>query len=318
MPLRVVYAGTPSFAVPALEAIISAGHDVVAVLTQPDRPAGRGRVMQMSAVKEIALVHGLRVLQPVNLQDPVIAASLSELKADVFVVAAYGLLLPEAVLKIPALGCLNIHPSLLPRWRGAAPIQCAIMAGNTHTGVAIMQMELTLDSGPVFAIESVTIYPQENAAELSIRLAHRGAHLLLQVLETLATGAAIATPQSSHGVTYAPKLNRAMAQIDWTRSVALIDCHVRALVPWPIAETVFMNEVLKIHRAHPLVATASAVPGTVLAIGVDGIHVATGDGVICLSQVQMAGRKVVTGNEFARNAAKNGSIVGSIFGMQHE
>jgi len=316
VPLRIVYAGTPAFAVPALEAIIRAGHHVVAVLTQPDRPAGRGRVVQMSAVKESALVHDLPVLQPANLQDPVIAAKLHELRADVFVVAAYGLLLPGAVLKIPTLGCLNIHPSLLPRWRGAAPIPCAIMANDEYTGVAIMQMDVALDSGPIFAIERVPIDPHENAAELSVRLAHRGADLLVQVLKDLASGSAIATPQPSEGIDYAPKLNRTMAQIDWARSATLIDCHVRALVPWPIAETIFMRAVLKIHRAQSLVATTSAAPGTILDVGVGGIDVATGDGVLRLSQVQTAGRKVVSGHEFARNAVRGGSIIGLTFGMQ--
>jgi methionyl-tRNA formyltransferase len=307
--LRIVYAGTPAFAVPALEAVVAAGHDVVAVLTQPDRPAGRGRMLQMSAVKESALAQGLVVLQPSNLRDTAAVAMLGELRPDVIVVAAYGLIFPAVVLDLPTLGCINIHPSLLPRWRGAAPIQHALLAGDSETGVAIMKMVPALDAGSVFATERVDIEPHEDAIELSARLAGRGARLLLQVLRQLEEGTALASQQPAVGITYASKIERSMARIDWRRSAGAIDCQVRALVPWPVAETRFMEAPLKVHGARP-VAGQNVAPGVIAGVDTEGVLVGTGDGLLCLTQVQLPGRRIVSGAEFARNALKNRSLVG--------
>ncbi len=301
MPPSVVYAGTPEFAVPALEALVAAGIPVRAVLTQPDRPAGRGRKLATSAVKASAERLGLRIEQPTKLGDPSSLAMLEALKADAIVVAAYGLLFPAPVLALPRLGCINIHASLLPRWRGAAPVQRALLAGDAETGVAIMKMEAGLDTGPVFATRRVAIAADDTAASLTLRLALEGATLLVATLGAIAAGTAAATPQRAEGVSYAKKLDKAEAPLDWSRTAAELERQVRAFIPWPVASTTWQGAVLRIHAARAL-AGATAAPGTVLGIDVAGIEVATAAGRLRLERVQLAGRGIVSAPEFARGA----------------
>ncbi len=314
MPLAVVYAGTPEFAVPALEALVAAGHRLLAVYTQPDRPAGRGRAVSPPAVKRRALELGLPVRQPATLRDEAAAAALAALAPEVMVVAAYGLLLPPAVLAVPRLGCINIHASLLPRWRGAAPVQRALLAGDELTGVSIMRMEAGLDTGPVYATERVVIGPRDTSAALTTRLAEVGAHALIVTLAALEHDAPVATAQPAEGVTYARKLDKAEAAIDWARDAAALDRQVRAFVPWPVAETRLRGAQLRIHAAEPAAGTADAPPGTVLAAGAGGIEVATGAGRLRLLRLQLAGRSVVSAGEFAASEARHGPLVGERLG----
>lgn len=321
--MRIVFAGTPVFAVPALEALVAAGHEVAAVYTQPDRPAGRGRQLQPSPVKVAALTHGLPVRQPATLRDAAAAAELAVLAPDVMVVVAYGLLLPPAMLAVPRWGCLNIHASRLPRWRGAAPIQRAIEAGDASTGVDIMRMEAGLDTGPVL-LESVTdIGGRETAGQLQERLSRLGAGLIVEALVRLSSGQAVFTPQAAAGVTYARKLEKAEARLDWTRTALELDRQVRAFDPWPVAETVWQGSQLRIHAAEPVVvATDSPAwpmagggevePGTVLAAGAAGIEVVCGGrSRLRLLRVQEAGRKPVTAREFLQS--RQAPVPGSRF-----
>ncbi|MEI8296541.1 MAG: methionyl-tRNA formyltransferase [Pseudomonadota bacterium] len=314
MPLTIVYAGTPEFAVPALEAIIAAGHRVAAVYTQPDRPAGRGRALTPSPVKQAALRSGLPVLQPATLKDPAEVVTLAAFAPDVMVVAAYGLLLPPAILAVPRLGCVNIHASLLPRWRGAAPVQRALLAADLATGTSIMRMEAGLDTGPVYADIQRPIGPRDTAATLTAALAAQGAALLLQVLAALEAGTAVAVPQPAAGVTYAHKLEKREARLDWAEDAVVLGRRVRAFQPWPVAETVWRGAPLRVHEAEPLAETVGTIPGTIIAAGAAGVDVATGGGVLRLIRVQQAGRNVVAAAEFARNESRHGPLIGQVFG----
>ena len=315
MSLRVVYAGTPDFAIPPLAALTSSRYRVLAVYTQPDRPAGRGRQLRASAVKVRALAEGLPVMQPTTLDEPTAAAALAALAPDVVVVAAYGLLLPPAMLAVPRLGCLNIHASLLPRWRGAAPIPRALLAGDAETGVAIMRMEASLDTGPVYASARLAIDTGDTAATLGARLAVRGAALLLEVLAALEAASARALPQPTAGVSYARKLEKREAVIAWTRSAAELDRQVRALVPWPVAETTWRGAQLKVHAASVLPGGAGEPPGTIVAAGASGIDVATGEGRLRLLRVQRAGRGIVSAGDFAAAESRRGPLAGAGFGV---
>jgi methionyl-tRNA formyltransferase len=308
MQLRVVFAGTPAFAVPALAALADV-HQVVGVLTQPDRPAGRGRLLTASPVKLAAQERGLPVMQPLRLRGDEVAlqatlAQLREWQPDIMVVVAYGLILPREVLTLPRLGCLNIHASLLPRWRGAAPIQRAIEAGDAGTGVAIMQMDEGLDTGAVLAEARVRIGDETTAGQLHDSLATLGAAELMQVLPSLAAGQITARPQPAEGVTYAAKLQKSEARVDWRDSAACIDRRIRAFNPWPVAETTLQGEPVKLWRsrlpAH--VGGASAIveasPGTVLGLQDDALAVCCGNGVVQVLELQRAGRKAVAAREF--------------------
>ncbi len=292
--MRIVFAGTPEFAVPSLRAACGKA-EVVAVYTQPDRPAGRGRGLQASPVKQEALARGIPVLQPETLKSQVSRDALRALKPDLMVVVAYGLLLPQKILDIPEEGCWNVHASLLPRWRGAAPIQRAIEAGDAETGVCLMQMEKGLDTGPVLLSQSVAIGEQETGGQLHDRLAELGAQVLADGLGLLRAGIRpVPRPQPALGVTYAHKLDKAEAKLDWSQPAVVLARRVRAFNPWPVAEAVLAGERLRIHGAVAIDAPAGAAPGTVLAAGRDGIDVACGEGALRIRVLQRDGGKAIT------------------------
>jgi methionyl-tRNA formyltransferase len=306
--LRLGFAGTPQFSVPALDALLGSRHGVVAVFTQPDRPAGRGQTLQVSAVKRRALEAGLPVLQPAGFKTPDAAAALDRLQLDALVVVAYGLILPAAVLALPKLGCFNIHASLLPRWRGAAPIQRALLAGDATTGVTIMRMEAGLDTGPILAAREVRIGERETAGSLHERLAPLGGELLVETLDVIAAGAAREQPQSPLGITYAEKITKAEALIDWREAATSILRRVRAFNPWPVAETRMNGAQLRVwdaelvpgtHAAAP--STATPPPGSVVAASSAGIDVACGRGALRLLRLQLAGRKPLAAPEFLKS-----------------
>jgi methionyl-tRNA formyltransferase len=305
MTLRVVFAGTPAFAVPALRAL-HAHHAVAGVLTQPDRPAGRGQGLAYSPVKHTALELGLPVLQPARLRGDlhVTAATLAQIRAwqpDVMVVVAYGLILPRELLQLPRLGCLNIHASLLPRWRGAAPIQRAILAGDSETGVCIMQMDEGLDTGAVLASTRVPIGVETTSAQLHDQLAELGASELMRTLASLDIGAPRAQPQSAAGATYAEKITKSEAPVDWRRSATEIDRQIRAFNPWPAAQTNLRGEAVKLLRSRAVPAAsapAGAAPGTLLGLRGEALEVACGQGVVQVLELQRAGRKAVTARDF--------------------
>jgi methionyl-tRNA formyltransferase len=303
-PLRVAFAGTPQFAVPALRGLLASRHTVVAVLTQPDRPKGRGRQLTPSPVKAVALSAGLTVFQPTTLRATEALAALAAMTADVMIVVAYGQILPPEVLRLPRLGCINIHASLLPRWRGAAPIQRAILAADATTGVTVMQMDAGLDTGGVLAAHAIPIGARDTSASLHAALGALGAQSLLEVLEGVAAGTLQARAQPASGVTYAAKVSKAEAHIDWNAAAAVISAQVRAFNPWPIAETVFALEPLRIHEAYagPGAAVPAAAPGVWLGLAGDALRVACGAGELHVTQLQRAGRKVVTAREFVNSA----------------
>ena len=292
--MRIVFAGTPEFAVPSLRAACGKA-EVVAVYTQPDRPAGRGRGLQASPVKQEALARGIPVLQPQTLKSQVSRDALRALKPDLMVVVAYGLLLPQKILDIPEEGCWNVHASLLPRWRGAAPIQRAIEAGDAETGVCLMQMEKGLDTGPVLLSQSVAIGEQETGGQLHDRLAELGAQVLADGLGLLRAGIRpVPRPQPAMGVTYAHKLDKAEAKLDWSQPAAVLARRVRAFNPWPVAEAVLAGERLRIHGAVAIDAPAGVAPGTLIAAGRDGIDVACGEGALRIRVLQRDGGKAIT------------------------
>jgi methionyl-tRNA formyltransferase len=294
--LKIIYAGTPAFAAAALAALLDAGHDLVHVLTQPDRPAGRGLKPQASAVKELALARQLPLSQPATLKDDVLLAQLAALQAEVMVVAAYGLMIPQSLLQLPPRGCLNIHASLLPRWRGAAPIQRAILAGDHDSGVTIMQMDAGLDTGAMLLTQAVTIADGDNAQTLHDKLAVTGAQLLLRTLQEQPQP----VPQDNTNATYAAKISKAEAHIDWTRSAVEIDRLIRAFNPAPGAYTTWNGQVLKIWRAAPAaaIAVSGAAAGTVVQADNNGVVVATGAGTIRLLELQRAGGKRLAPRQF--------------------
>jgi methionyl-tRNA formyltransferase len=296
--MKIVFAGTPEFAVPSLRA--AARHnEVVAVYTQPDRPAGRGRGLSVSPVKLEALKRGIPVLQPQTLRDPGTQAALRALAPDLMVVVAYGLILPRAVLEIPRHGCWNVHASLLPRWRGAAPIQRAIEAGDSQSGVCLMQMDAGLDTGPVILRQATPISETDTAGLLHDRLAELGAQVLADGLGLLRAGIRpIPTPQPAEGVTYAHKLDKAEARLDWSQPAAALARKVRAFMPWPIAEATVAGERLRIHGAVALDLHHQAAPGTLLAATRQGLDIACGAGALRLRVVQREGGKAITAADY--------------------
>ncbi len=302
--MRLIFAGTPLFAAAALEALAEAGHDVALVLTQPDRPAGRGMKLTPSAVKTAALARGLPVSQPLTLKTPEAQAELAAAHAEAMVVAAYGLILPQAVLDLPKQGCLNIHASLLPRWRGAAPIQRAILAGDAETGITIMRMDAGLDTGPMLSKTVVPILDTDTAASLHDTLAAVGASAIVEALARL--DALTPEPQNDSQATYAAKLTKEEARLDWTRSAAELARAVRAFNPAPGAWTPFEGAPLKIWSARAV--SGQGAPGAVIAAG-DALVVATGDGALAVSELQPAGGKRMAAAAFCAGRALAPGVV---------
>lgn len=296
--MRIVFAGTPEFAVSSLRAA-ARHHEVVAVYTQPDRPAGRGRGLAPSPVKLEAVARGIPVYQPESLKDAAAQQQLRDLQPDLMVVVAYGLILPKAVLAIPTHGCWNVHASLLPRWRGAAPIQRAIQAGDAKTGVCLMQMEAGLDTGRVLLHQELPIAATDTGGQLHDKLAELGAQVLSDGLGLLRAGIKpIARPQPEQGVTYAHKLDKAEARLDWAQDADALARTVRAFNPWPIAEATLAGERVRIHGAVALEADHGQAPGTVLAAGRDGIDIACGQGALRLRVLQREGGKAITAADY--------------------
>ncbi len=292
--MKIAFAGTPEFAAVALRSLLIAGFEIPLVLTQPDRPAGRGQKLVASPVKQVALAHGIAVHQPEKLRDPAMHRPLIDAAPDVLVVAAYGLILPQAVLDIPRQGCLNIHASLLPRWRGAAPIQRCLEVGDLETGVTIMQMEAGLDTGPMLLQESLKVDAGETAATLHDRLAEQGGRLIVDVLRRLATLQAV--PQPAAGATYASKIDKTEAAIDWAQPATVIERRIRAFDPFPGCTTHLGDVTLKLWRAR--LAEGRGLPGEILAVAPAGITVACGEGALQLTELQKPGGRRLASADF--------------------
>jgi methionyl-tRNA formyltransferase len=300
--------------VPALQALVSSAHTVVGVLTQPDRPKGRGQQLAASPVKAAAVAAGLPVAQPQTLKTEEGRQPLRAWNPDVLVVVAYGLILPPAALTIPRLGCVNIHASLLPRWRGAAPIQRAILAGDEETGITIMQMDAGLDTGPMLLRRSIRIGPDDSGGSLHDRLAAEGANSLLEALDRLANGSVVPITQPENGATYAAKLDKAEARIDWTARAIEIERKVRAFNPWPIAETLYEGEQLRVLKARAETEDSTRPggqpPGTILSTSERGVLVQCGTGQLAIAEVQRPGKRPVSARDFANQAPLVGRRLG--------
>ena len=301
--MKLIFAGTPEFAARALEALLAAGHQVVLVLTQPDRPAGRGMALQASAVKKVALAHGIPLFQPERLKDPAthqpLRAACTEQGAELMVVAAYGLILPQAVLDLPRRGCINIHASLLPRWRGAAPIHRAIEAGDAQTGITLMQMEAGLDTGPMLLSAAIDIDPQDTTGSLHDRLAALGGRLLVEALAGFDQLTPVAQPDT--GVTYASKIDKTEARLDWNRPATELARQVRAFNPFPGAVVTLAGEPVKAWRGEAVAAGGR--PGQVLAADANGIVVACAEGALRLTELQKPGGRRVTSADFLNGSS---------------
>ena len=317
-PLRVVFAGTPDFAASSLAAVLDSEHEVVAVYTQPDRPAGRGRKLTPSPVKQLAQEHGLPVVQPASLKDADAQAELAALNADVMVVVAYGLLLPQAVLDTPRLGCINVHASLLPRWRGAAPIQRAIEAGDSVSGVTIMQMDAGLDTGAMLYEVRTPITSRTTGGDLHDRLAIQGANALIHVLDNLDNGSLEATPQPEEGVTYAAKLSKAEAELDFSQPAEQLARKIRAFNPWPVAWCTLGNDRLRLLMASVEQGEQPpSPPGTLLEHGDDHLRIACGEQgqeVLCVNRAQLPGGKAIAVRDLL-NARQTSLTVGVRLGQ---
>ncbi len=308
--MRIIFAGTPEFARVALAQLLAAGFEVPLVLTQPDRPAGRGMKLQASSVKQWALAHNIPLAQPRSLRldgkFPQDAAAAREAilaaQADVMVVAAYGLILPQWVLDLPRLGCLNIHASLLPRWRGAAPIHRAIEAGDAQTGVTIMQMDAGLDTGDMLLVEKLPVMPQDSTESLHDKLAALGGRMIVEALEMAACGGLKPVPQPPEGVTYAHKIEKHEALVDWSQDADVIARRIRAFNPFPVTFSTLGSEAIKFHEARVLLESrpADALPGQVLAVSEQGVDVCAADGLIRIMRLQKAGGKVLAAADFLR------------------
>jgi methionyl-tRNA formyltransferase len=307
-PLKLGFAGTPDFAVPALD-LLAAKHRICAVFTQPDRPAGRGRLLHMSPVKRRALDLGLTVHQPATFKSQQAIEMLRAAGVDALVVVAYGLILPVAVLSVPTWGCINIHASLLPRWRGAAPIQRALLAGDATTGVTIMRMEAGLDTGPMLNSRSTDIGPTDTAKTLHDRLANMGAQLIDESLHAMSSGLVREVAQPAEGVTYAAKIDKSEALIQWQQSAETIHRQVRAFNPWPVAQTQFREQQLRVWDAEAIAAPRldrGSIPGTVLSATHEGIDVVCGTGILRILRLQLAGRKPLAAAQFLQGQRLDG------------
>ncbi|MCC5878488.1 MAG: methionyl-tRNA formyltransferase [Idiomarina sp.] len=295
--MRIIFAGTPDFAARHLDALITSEHEIVAVYTQPDRPAGRGKKLQASAVKQLAEAHHLKVEQPANFKAQTDLDTLAALQADLMVVVAYGLLLPQAVLDTPKLGCINVHGSLLPRWRGAAPIQRAIWAGDQITGITIMQMDAGLDTGPMLLKHSVAIDPHDTSASLYDKLAEFGPQAMLEAIDQLALKTLPPEVQDNAAATYAKKLHKTEAIIDWQQGAAFIERCVRAFTPWPGTEFYLQGQRFKLIQADVVEKPVAQPPGTIVAADKRGIAVTTGEGLLLMTRIQPIGKKPMSASE---------------------
>ncbi|MCG3864357.1 MULTISPECIES: methionyl-tRNA formyltransferase [unclassified Photobacterium] len=293
-PLRIVFAGTPDFAARHLAALLSSQHQVVAVYTQPDRPAGRGKKLTASPVKNIALEHDIPVYQPASLRNEEAQQELAAIEADIMVVVAYGLLLPQEVLDTPRLGCINVHGSILPRWRGAAPIQRSIWAGDTETGVTIMQMDIGLDTGDMLKVATLPIEATDTSATMYEKLAELGPDALIDCLSDIANGTAVAVKQDDELANYAKKLSKEEAFIDWTMDAAAIERCIRAFNPWPMSYFTVAEQNIKVWQAAVEADNQGKAPGTILSADKQGILVATGNGALRLLSLQPPGKKAMT------------------------
>ncbi len=307
--LRIVFAGTPDFSVPPLQKLLESEHQLVAVYTQPDRPSGRGRKLLPGPVKTRALEAGVPVRQPASLKAAEEIDALRALQPDLIVVVAYGLLLPEPVLNIPRLGCVNIHASILPRWRGAAPIQRAIQTGDTESGVSIMRMDQGLDTGPVYLTRRIMLTADETGGSLHDRLSLLGATALLEALPGIADGSLRPVAQDDAAATYAAKLEKTEAQIDWSRPAVEIERQVRAFNPWPVAFTRYENANLRIWDAHAI-AGMTAEPGTVMSATRNGVDVSSGSGLLRITRLQMPGKRAMEARDFINSQNIQGILLG--------
>jgi methionyl-tRNA formyltransferase len=301
--IRTVFMGTPEFALPTLEGLLAAGLPVIAVYTQPDRPSGRGKQLTPPPVKQLATAHGIPLFQPLKLRLPEVVAELQALAPDLIVVVAYGQILPKSVLDIPRYGCINVHASLLPKYRGAAPINHAIMAGESETGVTTMYMDVGLDTGDMLVKRTTKIAPDETAGELHDRLAQLGRETMLATLERLCAGTLVREKQDDALTCYAPLLRKEQGLIDWSRSAIELHNQVRGLDPWPGAYTLLAGDPLKLARTRPLQEIHAAAPGTVLGADAAGLRIACGTGVLRVGELQLPGRKRLPAAEFLRGCA---------------
>jgi methionyl-tRNA formyltransferase len=314
-PLRIIFAGTPDFAARHLQALIQSEHQIVGVYSQPDRPAGRGKKLKASEVKALALEHDLPVFQPQSLKNDEALATLNSLNADIMIVVAYGLILPKAILEAPRLGCLNVHGSILPRWRGAAPIQRAIWAGDEQTGVTIMQMDEGLDTGDMLHISRCPIDADETSASLYTKLAELGPDALIETVNKLAKGELTAKPQNDELANYATKLSKDEANIDWRMDAAQIERNIRAFNPWPVCFTQMGEHTVKIYHAKVIAQTGRA--GEVLSSDKNGIVVACGKHALCITQLQPQGKKPMAINDFL-NGRSDWVTPGTVLGENNE
>jgi len=314
-PLRIIFAGTPDFAARHLQALIQSEHQIVGVYSQPDRPAGRGKKLKASEVKALALEHNLPVFQPQSLKNDDALVELKNLNADIMIVVAYGLILPKAILEAPRLGCLNVHGSILPRWRGAAPIQRAIWAGDEQTGVTIMQMDEGLDTGDMLHISRCAINADETSASLYTKLAELGPDALIETVNKLAKGELKAEPQNDEQANYAKKLSKDEANIDWSMDAAQIERNIRSFNPWPVCFTQMGEQTVKIYQAQVVDQTGSA--GQVLSSDKTGVVVACGKHAICITQLQPQGKKPMAISDFL-NGRSDWVTPGTVLGENNE
>ena len=300
--MKILFMGTPDFAVPSLEALLNAGHEICGVFTQPDKPKNRGMKLQAPPVKEFALAHDIRVFQPESVKDGAAIEQIRSLEPELIAVAAYGRILPVDILEYPAYGCINVHSSLLPKYRGSAPIHWAILNGDEESGVTIMHMSKAMDSGDIIAQAVTPIDPNETVETLHDRLAQMGAKLLVEVVEQLKNGTATRTPQDESKVTYAPMLSRALSPLDWTRTARQLHDQVRGLIPWPATTTdIIGGQPVKIFEVEETGVATDAVPGTIVAAGKQGIDVACGDGMLLrIKQLQAQGGKRMAAADYLR------------------
>lgn len=310
--LRIVFAGTPQFAAEHLKALLDSPHQIVAVYSQPDRPAGRGQKLAASPVKQLAVQHQIPVLQPQTLRDPAAQAELAALAPDLLVVVAYGLILPQAVLDTPRLGCINSHASLLPRWRGAAPIQRAIEAGDPESGVTVMQMEAGLDTGPMLLKVRTPIAADDTGGSLHDRLAGLGPQAVIEAIAGLAAGTLMGEVQDDSLATYAHKLNKDEARLDWTRPAVELQRLIRAFNPWPICHSTLNGEALKVHAAE--LGEGSGAPGTLVSADKQGLTVACGQGALRLTRLQLPGGKALDFRDLY-NSRREQFAVGLVLGL---